>query len=114
MIFVGRLRPTGAPWSGGISARLLSDESRDELLAFAQSIDLQPSWVDREPYPHVEISPRMRVRALELLGARAGDRDAMGKAIARFRAAENRRSKQWHADLANGTGIYARTTPPKP
>jgi len=102
MILVSDPRPTGAAWNGGTSAWMMSDQSRDELLGFAQSIGLDPRWERTEPYPHFEISPRYRRRALKAGAQPVHHPAAWRAAIARLRAADQAAFERFVEWLTNG------------
>ena len=99
MIYVDQLRPCGAPWRGGVACHLVSDQSRDELLGFAQSIRIPLAWFQPGSIPHFDLSPKMRTRALRA-GAVSVDRRGIVDAGRRFReaqAAAARHHREWLA-----------------
>lgn len=85
MIFVDDLVRYGAPWSGGVSCHLISDESELELRAFAQGMGLPMHWFQNRSLPHFDLSPSWRARALKI-GATPVDRRGFVEAVRRFRA----------------------------
>lgn len=85
MIVVDACRPRGAPWSGGVSCHLISDESERELLDFAQAMKIPLAWYQVRSTPHFDLSPRWREKAIAA-GAVTVDRQGMVEAIRRWRA----------------------------
>lgn len=64
-IYVDDLKNTGAPWSGGMSCHMISDESTDVLVEFARIFLKMPaSWIHRGSCDHFDLSPRLRARAI--------------------------------------------------
>ena len=86
MIVVDACRPSGAPWPGGVSCHLASDESEHELLEFAGRVRIPLGWYQaRASVPHFDLSPGWRKKALAA-GALAVDRAGMVEAMRRWRA----------------------------
>jgi hypothetical protein len=86
MIVVDECIRSGAPWPGGTSCHLLSDESERELLDFAQKVRIPLAWYQaRATVPHFDLSPSWRRRAVAA-GAIEVDRGALVEAIRRWRA----------------------------
>lgn len=83
MIYVDELRPVRAAWLGRFGCRMVSDDSIEELLSFANSIGLPQHW--RRGHfltPYFELAPAWRARAL-----RAGAMAATAQDLARIAAA---------------------------
>lgn len=86
MIFVDALLKRGAPWAGGVSCHMISDESVYELETFARQISIPPTWYQARSFPHFDLSPRLRDRALRR-GAVELAKVEYVAAMRRFRAA---------------------------
>jgi hypothetical protein len=66
VIFVdGLVRRQGSFWRGHLSCRMISDESREDLESFAESMGMPKHWYAPWFFPHFELSPRWRKRAIE-------------------------------------------------
>lgn len=66
MIYVDDIANRGAPWAGGMSCHMISDESTEELVAFARTfLALPERWLHRGSCDHFDLSERKRRRALE-------------------------------------------------
>lgn len=64
-IYVDDLKNHGAPWAGGMSCHMLSDESTEEVVAFARLfLKMPPRWLHRGSCDHFDLSPRLRALAL--------------------------------------------------
>lgn len=74
MIFVEGLKHRETVWGDGVSAHLISDTSVAELKDFAQYIRIPDYWYQAFVFPHFELSPWWRRRALQ-----AGAVDCSGK-----------------------------------
>lgn len=85
MIYVDEVIGSGAPWAGGRSCHMISDESVGELLDFAKRVGLPLQWFQaRASIPHFDLSPRRRARAVAA-GALEVDRRGLVEAGRRFR-----------------------------
>lgn len=84
MIYVDELASWEAPWMGGVSCHMLSDESEEELLSFASSIGIPRAWFQPRSTPHFDLSPSWRRRAIAG-GAVTVDKRGFVAAIHRFR-----------------------------
>lgn len=92
MIFVDELAWRGAPWGGGKSSHLISDESVEELLEFALALNLPMHWYQPKSTPHFDLSRALRDRAIAR-GAVAAPRPEFVAALRRFRAAARARER---------------------
>lgn len=65
MIWVDPLRQRRAPWGGGMASHMVSDESIEELRAFASSLGIPLYWL--QAYAGIEffnLSPRQHAKAV--------------------------------------------------
>lgn len=65
MIFVEGLTHRKTIWGDGVSAHLISDTSVAELKDFADYIRIPDYWFQPLVFPHFELSPWWRRRALK-------------------------------------------------
>ena len=65
MIYVDDLLDRGAPWNGGRSCHMTSDNSVAELLDFARGLRIPLTWVQPRSMPHFDLSPSLRARAVD-------------------------------------------------
>jgi Protein of unknown function (DUF4031) len=87
VIYVDELANLGAPWRGGRSCHLMSDESERELLDFAQKIGLNLWWYQaKASLPHFDLGPGWRQKAISA-GAVPLERREYVAAMRRLRAA---------------------------
>ncbi len=86
MILIDDCCPRGAPWPGGVSCHMSSDEGVGELLDFAKGIGLPMAWFQRRgSHPHFDLSPGWRKKAIAA-GARDVDRYGYVEGVRRWRA----------------------------
>jgi Protein of unknown function (DUF4031) len=65
MIYVDALRPRKTPsWMGPVTCHMISDRDRDDLEGFAASIGMPNWWLRYVFFPHFELSPKYRAKAL--------------------------------------------------
>jgi hypothetical protein len=87
MIYVDEVQQVRPLWAGGGTAgssHLISDESVKELLEFAERIGLRMHWFQPQSFPHFDLAPNYRRRAIAA-GAVALDRVAFVAALRRGR-----------------------------
>lgn len=97
MIFVEGLTHRETIWGDGVSAHLISDTSVAELKDFAQYIRIPDYWYQQLVFPHFELSPWWRRRAIK-----AGAVDCAGKDRQQLYVDALRRFLELHPQLMNG------------
>lgn len=99
MILVDPVQQGATPWPGGRFSHLISDESVEELLAFARGIGLSMRWFQHQgvsSFPHFDVSPRYRAKAIAA-GANSCDKRGFVEAMRRYRS---RNAGPWTAPLS--------------
>jgi hypothetical protein len=89
VIYVDEVQQARERWNGSAGrgfSHLISDESVEDLRSFALSIGLPTHWMQPGSYPHFDLSPNWRRRAIAA-GARPVDRVAFVAAMRRGRDA---------------------------
>lgn len=92
MIYVdGLMKTPGAFWHGKMASKMISDESREDLEGFAASIGIPTFWYRPWFFPHYQLSPKWRKKALGAGAVDCGDLHAgltrYAEAMRRFRQA---------------------------
>ena len=75
MIYVEGLTHRQTIWGDGVSAHLISDHSVAELKDFADYIRIPDYWYQPLVFPHFELSPIWRRRALKARAVNCAGRD---------------------------------------
>lgn len=72
-------------WGGGTAAHLISDTSVAELKDFASFIHMPDYWFVAMPFPHFELAPWWRRRALSAGAVDCAGRDRQATYVAAMR-----------------------------
>lgn len=85
MIFVDGLTHRRTIWGDGTAAHLISDTSVAELKDFANYIHMPDYWFVPMPFPHFELAPWWRRRALSAGAVNCAGKDRHEKYVAALR-----------------------------
>lgn len=67
-----------------VMCHMISDESEEELHAFAEKIGMKRAWFQAKSFPHYDVSKSRKAEALKL-GAKEIDRNGLVEAMNRYR-----------------------------